>query len=141
MGIEDGETCCVVCYAAPWMPIVEQRCGASATQTCDNDERDDAIERMYNDGYPIRDIAREMRVSNEAVSCIARARCVLRSASKRAPIRACTVDHAIARQTAGDTLEAIAAELGVGYSQLRQRLLRRKAADARKARSILPSEA
>lgn len=26
MGIIEDEECCVVCYAAPWMPLIEQEC-------------------------------------------------------------------------------------------------------------------
>lgn len=132
MGIVDGEPCCVrkhhgdICGAAPWMPIIESECGASPTESRDTAERDDAIERMYTNGRTIRDIARELRVSNETISDVVRERCVPRKPSNRMAITPDALASAIARQSAGDALEAIAADMGVGYSQLRQRLLRHR---------------
>lgn len=123
-GTWEGEPVCKKCNCQPDMPISEQECGASPTSQRDTAERDDAIERMYNDGKPIRDIARELRVSNAAVSEVARERCVMRTAGNRPSITADMVEAALARQAAGDALEAIARDMGVGYSQLRQRLLR-----------------
>ena len=127
MGIVEGERCCKVCFAAPWMAISEQECGASPTSQRDTEERNDAIERMYNDGRTIRDIARELRVSNETVSIIARERCVMRTAGNRPAITPAMSALALSRQAAGDLLDDIAADMGVGYSQLRQRLARIRA--------------
>lgn len=33
MGLEDGEPCCLVCYAAPWMAVVEQPCDTSCVSS------------------------------------------------------------------------------------------------------------
>ena len=129
-GTWEGEPVCKKCNCQPDMPISEQDCGASPTSQRDTDERNDAIERMYNDGRPIRDIARELRVSNETVSVVTRERCVMRTAGNRPAITPAMSTLALSRQAAGDSLEDIARDLGVGYSQLRQRLARIRAKQA-----------
>jgi hypothetical protein len=68
MGIEDGETCCVVCYAAPWMPIVEQECGSEARE--DHSERNAAIVAAYEAGAMVKDLAAAHMLCRDTIARI-----------------------------------------------------------------------
>ena len=67
MGDVEGETCCVVCYAAPWMPVVERECGSDA-HAIDNTERNAAIREAYEAGAQVKDIAAAHGLHRDTVS-------------------------------------------------------------------------
>lgn len=69
MGDVEGETCCVVCYAAPWMAIVERECG-SDVRAFDTTTRDAAIREAYEGGAKIKDIAAAHELARDTVSRI-----------------------------------------------------------------------
>ena len=76
MGTVEGETCCIVCYAAPWMAIVETVCGlgSSASAGASVPESTRAmVRRMYASGMPTREIAAQAGLSPTTVGKIARA--------------------------------------------------------------------
>lgn len=76
MGIVEDETCCIVCYADPWMAIVEDECGlgssASAGASVPEDTRS-MVRHLYAAGMPTREIAARAGLSPTTVGKIARA--------------------------------------------------------------------
>lgn len=68
-GTIEGERCCVVCYAAPWMAISERACGSDA-RVDDLTERNDAIREAYEAGARVKDIAEAHGLARDSVSRI-----------------------------------------------------------------------
>lgn len=123
MGNVDGERCCRVCYAAPWMAMSERECGDQARDKRDTEARDAAIAEAYTSGTKIRDIAVLQGVSVDTVKAVARARCTPRKPpSTLPPITPEHVAEAQRRQAAGDRLTDVANDMGVDYKRLRRKL-------------------
>jgi len=54
MGIVAGETCCRICHAAPWMPLVESECYAGGMKA---DELDARLRGSYREREPFMTLA------------------------------------------------------------------------------------
>ena len=123
MGNVEGERCCRVCYAAPWMAMSEQPCGEDARPKRDTEARDAAIAEAYTSGTKVRDIAIMQGVSVDTVKAVARARCTPRKLpSTLPPITPEHVAIAQRRQAAGDRLVDVATDLGIDHKRLLRKL-------------------
>ncbi len=152
MGEVDGEVCCVICYAAPWMPIAEEQCQVGDTSPRERDAlRDGEPEMRRTKGHPESTLRKAIELHDEGLRwedvavrlglvCDGQtgrqAACALRVAISRYQRAGCKrgvlgrpqamtrEDEAaiLRRQAAGEPLVAIAADMGITYERLTRRL-------------------